>query len=219
MKLDKKAFEKWNGWCDSIKNDITILQHFKQIQDYLFEIVTANADHIDKNHGGIFRNFIRECYGCYIAVGVRRLVKPSSDKNSITLIRLLEQIKNCSNQFTYKFYLEMYPINDREWQKSVFNNFSDDGIIISESKIKTDIEELEEISKKVCDFVDRRIAHTDKKASNNITFKDITDPLEPMEKVFCKYYLLLTGWSALSLTPAIQYNWKQIFKVPLDIRS
>ena len=65
MKLDKKTFEKWKDWCDKIKADLTILLLYKQIHDYLFEIVNANLEHIKSNNGILFFDFIRDCYGCY----------------------------------------------------------------------------------------------------------------------------------------------------------
>ena len=220
MKLDKKTFKKWQDWHKIIQEDLTIILHYKEIQEYLFEIVPLNADHIDANHGGFFLNYVKECYGCYTAVGVRRIAKKSSDKSSITLVRLLEQIKDCADQFTYDFFLEIFPQGGFDWQKSTFDKFSDNSNVISTIKIENDIRELEKISKKVFDLVDRRIAHIDKRKIPIITFQDISDPLDVLNSIICRYSSLLTSRSILhSLKPEIQYNWKDIFKVPIDIRE
>ena len=217
MKLDKETFEKWQEWCKKVKIDLNMLLLYKQIQDHLFEIVPANAKHIDANNGALFFEFVRDCYGCYVTVGIRRLAKRSSDKNNITLIRLLEQIRDCADQFTFDFYLKMYPINGPKLQRRKFDNFSDDGIVISKVQIECDIKELESISKKVSDFVDRRIAHNDKKATQSITFDDMSKSLELLNIIACKYFSLITSSGYLTLKPEIQYNWKDIFKVPIDI--
>ncbi|RLA89666.1 MAG: hypothetical protein DRG20_04425 [Deltaproteobacteria bacterium] len=135
-------------------------------------------------------------------------------------MKLLEQIKKCANQFTYDFYLQCFPINGYEWQKSIFSNLSNNGNVISEQKIENDIKELKKIKKKIAPFVDRGIAHLDKRGvSATVTYKDLDDSLEVFDSIACKYIEFLTSKSCNSLRPTIQFNWQKIFTVPLDIRK
>jgi hypothetical protein len=135
-------------------------------------------------------------------------------------MRLLEQIRHCAKQFTYEFYLQCYPIDGHEWQKSTFNNFSDDGKIISEQKIEDDIEQLNKIGGKVTSLVDRGIAHIDKRGiEETVTYNDLDACLDLFNSIARRYITLLTSAAYLSLQPTIQFDWQKIFAVPLDIRK
>lgn len=218
MKLDLTTFVKWKKWCEEIENDLMQLVNYKQIHDYFIEIVNANLDHIKTNEGVLFCDFVRKCYGVQAAVGIRRHVK--SDDDSISLIKLLEQIKECAEQFTYDFYLNHYPLDGHEWQRSTFSNFSDNGSIISKQKIKNDIQQLKNLGEKVVTLVDRGIAHLDKRGSpRNVTYKDLDDSLDLFNSIARKYITLLTSVGYVSLQPTIQFDWQKIFTVPLDIRK
>ena len=72
---------------------------------------------------------------------------------------------------------------------------------------------------KVSVFVDKRIAHNDKKATHSITFDNMSESLELLNQITCKYLTLITSISNLTLMPVIQYDWQNIFKVPIDIRE
>ena len=218
MRLDSKTFERWKDWCKQIENDLTKLLHYKQIHDYFFGIVNANLDHIEANEGRLFCDFVRECYGYQAAVGIRRHIR--SNRDSISLMRLLEQIRESADNFTYDFYLENYPIVDSEWQRSAFNEFSDDGNVISRSKVECDINKLRDVGDVVANIVDRVIAHLDKRGCPvNGTYNDLADSLDCLNKVTCKYSTLLTSESTISITPAIQFDWEKIFIVPFDVRK
>ena len=218
MKLDQETFQKWKSWSDKIKDDLMQLIDYKQIHDYFIIIVNANLDHVKLNKGKKFCDFVRKCYAVQTAVGIRRHMK--SDKKSISLMRLLEQIKKCSRQFTYDFYTQCFPVDGGEWQKATFRNFTDDEKVFSEQKIEADIESLKKIAKTVENLVDQRVAHLDKRGySEDVTYQDIDNSLDVFNKIACKYLALLTGHGYITLKPEVQYNWKSIFTVPLDIRK
>jgi len=107
MRLDNKTFQKWKEWAEIIKSDLQNIVDRQQIYRSFVEVFNANLDHIIANDGEIFCDFIRTCYGVQAAVGIRRHIK--SDIQSITLMRLLEQIRKCVTPFTYDFYLKCYP--------------------------------------------------------------------------------------------------------------
>ena len=218
MKLDQQTFQKWEDWCEKIKDDLMQLINYKQIHDYFIGVANANLEHIKANEGILFCDFVRKCYGIQAAVGIRRHIKSGDD--SISLMRLLEQIKKCANQFTYEFYLQCYPIDGHEWQRSTFDSFSDDGKVISEQKIQDDIQELNKIGGKVTSLVDRGIAHLDKRGIEGaVTYNDLDECLDLFNSIARKYITLLTSAAYLTLQPAIQSDWQKIFTVPLDIRK
>ena len=139
---------------------------------------------------------------------------------------MLKQIEKCSEQFTYSFYLECYPINKNraktnyQWQLSTFKNFSIDGNVISKQVIEKDIYTLNNIGKDVSALVDRGIAHLDKRGiKNNVTYNDLDECLNQFNKIACRYITLLTSEGYSSLEPVFQFDWEKIFTVPLDIRK
>lgn len=220
MKLDKLTFKKWLEWIDVIKDDLQGIITYQQICKYFEDVINANLEHIKTNKGNTFCDFIRKCYAITAATCIRRHKMNSQD--SISLMKLLSQIKKCASQFTYKFYLETYPLqpNEFEWQKSTFSNFSKDGNVVSEELIEQDMQEIERIAGKVSDFVDRFIAHLDQRGlEEKITYGDLGDSLGLFNKLACKYLALISSAGYVTLTPTFQYDWKKIFTVPLDIRN
>ncbi|MBA3009801.1 MAG: hypothetical protein KKF12_06795 [Proteobacteria bacterium] len=202
-----------------IKDDLQKIVDYKQIYLRFEEIVNHNFEHVKKNNGILFCDFVRESFIVNAAVCIRRHRKID---NSISLMKLLNQIEKCSNQFTYDFYLQIYPKENNEygWQEITFNNFSDDNHIISEKKIHHDMLELDQISKTVSDFVDIRIAHLDRKNQiNKPTYGDVYDALDLLNEIACKYFTLITSNGYSTLAPSILYDWEKVFREPFNISN
>lgn len=221
MRLDNNTFHKWEQWLEKIQSDVYAIVNNQQIFKYFINVVNANIEHIKAHEGVLFCDFVGQCYGVQAASAVRRHIKVDDD--SISLMRLIKQIKQCASQFTYDFYLKRYPIiNGQEVQKFKFQEFSDNGKIISEEKIDNDIKELEKVGRKVADLVDRIIAHLDKRGlSEQVTYDDLEESINILNKMTCKYIRLITNAVAeyLSLEATVQWDWEKIFSVPFDIRK
>lgn len=218
--LTNKTFSRWADWMEKIQNDLQEIVDYQQIYRYFINTVNANLQHINDNQGSVFCDFIRKCYGTYAASGIRRHSKNGDE--SISLMKLLDQLKKSANQFTYQFHLEQYPLKDDgiEWQKKTFEYFSEDGNSLSEEIIEEDIQTVKDIAGKVSKYVDRAVAHLDKRGiKEDITYKDITDSVDLFNKITCKYIGLITSEGYETLQPSIQGNWKKIFTVPLDIKK
>jgi hypothetical protein len=221
-KLNDSTFQKWVRWLEKIEEDVSAMVNNQQIYKFFIDVVNANIKHINLNEGSLFCDFVRQCYGVQAATAIRRHIKAKHD-DSISLMRLLKEMKHYASQFTYDFYLKQYPvINGQEVQKSKFQEFSDGGIIISEQKIDNDIQELEKLSRNITDLVDRRIAHLDRRSLKElVTYNDIEKSINTLNKMTCKYirfiYNAVAEFSSLEAT--IQWDWEKIFSVPLDIRK
>ena len=215
MKLDKEAFERWKSWIEQIKADLMELMDYKQIHDHFISVINNNLEHVNQNNGKKFCEFVRKCYVVQAAVGIRRHIK--SKKDNISLMRLLEQMKECSNQFGNDlFRRECFPLPNGSVTEEGFLNCS----FISKQEIERDISLLKDIAGKVESLVDQRVAHLDKCGyRKDVTYQDIDDSLNVFNKIACRYIALLTGHNYLTLKPEVQYNWKTIFTVPLDRRN
>lgn len=219
-KLTTETFQRWINWVSKIRDDLEGIINYQQICRHFEDVVNANLDHIKANNGKIFCDFIRQCYAINAAACIRRHTK--NEKDSISLMRLLDQIKKSADQFTYEFYLMQYPINPIEppWQKSTFLNFSKNKKSISAEIIQEDMQKIEDIATKVSDFVDRFIAHLDQRGlEEKITYNDLSNSLDLFNRITCRYLSFISSAGYVTLQPTIQIDWEKIFTVPLDMRK
>jgi hypothetical protein len=106
------------------------------------------------------------------------------------------------------------------WQEGTFSQFSHDGKVISEDIIETDLKNASHLGKQIETFVDRVLAHLDRRGwDGQVTYEDLELMIKQFDKLSCKYLTLITSEGYSTLESAIQYDWKAIFRVPLDIRK
>jgi hypothetical protein len=213
-------FPKWRDWAKRIEDDVTSrLVYPRQLFRDFAETVNGNLKHICDYEGGTFCKFVQQCYGSHVAMAIRSHVK--CDRDSISLKRLLVQIRECANQFTYEFYLRQFPIrpNYVDWQRPTYSQFSKDGKAVSEEIVRIDIEALETLTAQVEGFVDRSLAHLDKRGfQGTVTFGGLDQCVDAFDDLVCKYLKLICGGGPTTLEPTILDDWKQIFTVPLEMR-
>ncbi len=223
MKLTNKDFEKWKTWVNKIKNDLQGLVHYQQVYEGFIEMVEMNTEHIDKNEGDWFCYFVKDCYLTFAAIAIRRHTKINDD--SISLMRLLDQLKENADHFTYDFYLQQYPVakDEPEWQNSTFATVSENKKNLSECIICKDMRKIRCIAGGVSNFTDRVIAHLDKRGfQGDVTYNDLAESIKLFNKIACKYIKLITGGQysqETGLRPEILGDWKKIFRVPMDRKN
>ncbi len=221
MKLDSGVFAKWESWGKRIHDDVSQrLIHPRQYFRAFNEMAKANAEHISAHYGGDFFHFVAQGYITQVAMAIRR---HSKDDDTISFMRVLQQVKTCAHQFTYDVYLQQHPIKPNYvlWQTPTFAQFSDDGKVVSESKIDTDIDSLKSLTAKVVGLCDKEIAHLDKRGySGTVTFGEVDACIDAFNRLVCKYFKLITqsmtGYSTLEAT--ILTRWEEIFTVPMDVK-
>jgi predicted small secreted protein len=220
MKLDKGVFERWVTWADRIKKDLQGLVNNQQIFLRFNDIVQRNLEHIKQNEGLLFCYFVANCYAGQAAVGIRRHLK--IDDNSISLRKLMEQIKKCASQFTFEFYIAQYPINGSyiNWQKPTFSQFSHDEKVIAEDIIDADLKTLDILGRQIETYVDRQLAHLDKRGwDGRVKSGDMKKMIDQFDALACKYLSLIAAKGYTSLSPTICYDWDRIFQVPLNVQD
>lgn len=221
MRIETTVFNRWKTWAEKIKEDLVEVLDDQQTFLGFSNIVQANWDHLSSKHGSRFCFFVRRSYAVHAAAAVRRHLK-AKDEDSISLMKLLKQIKKCASQFTYDFYIEQYPLEndktDLPWQKSTFSMFSRDCKVLSEEIIQKDIDALEALGSKIEDYVDRRIAHLDHRGwDGNVTYDDIKVVLDQINEIACRYLSLINASGLVSLERIIAYDWKQVFNSPFNV--
>ena len=218
MQSIQDQFVKWQEWIKRIEGDITNrLVLPRRIHRELVEVVNANLDHVTRNSGQYFVNFVRYGYAAQVAMGIRRHVKSKDD--SVSLMRLLKQVGENARRFTYKFFLEQFPIRDDyvNWQEPTFRRFSDDMIAVSEPILIDDMQNLKALAKNVEDMVDKEIAHLDKKPhAVAVTFGDLEKCIDELDGLVCKYRTLFGGGGMSTLEPTILFDWEEILLTGLS---
>jgi hypothetical protein len=220
MKLSVAEFKRWQEWSRCIQVDIeNHVVHPRQVFRGVTEVVNANREHLEKHEGDVFFSFLRQCYVSHIAMSIRRHIKVD---NGISLMRLLGQIHDCANQFTYEFYLQRFPIDPSyvNWQSVTFAPFSDDGKAVSAARVEKDMDDLKALTAQVEILADRTIAHLDKGGfAGAVTFDDLNACIDCFDRLFCKYLKLTTASGYATLEPTIICEWQKIFTVPFDLRN
>ncbi len=80
---------------------------------------------------------------------------------------------------------------------------------------KADLSRLKQAGRRLRRFVNKRIAHFDRrKFKNPPTYREVDQCLEVMETLLKKYVLMFRAEAHVNILPTWQYDWKAIFRVP-----
>ena len=159
-------------------------------------------------------------YATTLAVAVRR--QADTHRDVATLGKLIEEIRDDAGRITKEFWIGLWDIGDdelkrwdaeRQWAK----NFGAGGDRLEPSIPADDLEALIAAAAKVKHYVDKHVAHADASAvsaSVTLTLDEVHETIDVIGELFNKYYGLLTASGWAFLVPAIQYDWKAVFRVP-----
>lgn len=204
---------------ERIREDLSGLVDDHAMFEEFREVIQANGPWIDELEGGIFVEFIKRGYVAQTVLGIRRHLKSKDD--SISLRRLLEQMRECAPQVTFEFYLQRHPA-ERErtpWQKPTFGRFSADGDTLSRDLIDADLAALKSLSGDIEGMADKTLAHLDKAGfAGVVRFKDLREAVDTFNKLTCKYLALLLAEGYFSLEATIMMNWQNMFRNAWDRR-
>jgi hypothetical protein len=217
MKLDDEAWNRWLEWSGRVRLDLRLTLTDRDVFRRFSDVVRQNQEWIDDHHGGRFCEFVLRAYVSRVTLGVRR--QSRDHKDAVSLLGILSQMQKCAAQFTFDFYLERFPRepDDFFWQPSTFEYVSEDGRVASERLIGEHINSLRKLTMQVEAFVDRELAHLDRRGFDGVvTFNDLDEALDALDKISVKYICLLTGEYRDTLRAEIQDPWMDIFNVPLQ---
>ena len=161
-----------------------------QIQNMLIKQDTHNTilNIISKNKSlhqhNLFYDHLFHTYIAYISVALRRQLKKQN--NSISLYGLLSDMSNNIDDIPEHNLLSINP--------------------------DVDIKRLKEMSLTIEDYVDKRIAHTDKRTLKQLPSpNEIEDCIKLMKDIHKKYNSVINNVD-IELMPVL-YEWTQIFKI------
>ena len=237
QKFEKsQKLEKWLEWMKTIHDDILALvkdtSMFWEIQD----IIRGNS-RIQKPNA--FYSYLARTYLSHALAGLRRQTK--LQKDSISFVRLLEEIAKNPQELSRDYFNSRHPhsngpdldqvvgkpgleavgIVDASQLKEIikmddFAQYADaSGVYVCSQMVKDDKTRLESEVKKHVEYVDKRIAHWDKREPKVVpTFGELDNCIKLLDQTYVKYHLLFHAESMDTLMPTYQYEWKSIFCEP-----
>ena len=217
--VKSQKLEKWLKWMQVIHDEIQLLvweaKMFWEVQD-----IIRNNPSIQRPNP--FYRYLGRSYGSYALVGLRRQIK--QQKDSISFVGLLEDVakhptelsltyyRSCRDQPENHIFTSLAPLNI-DVAKDEFSTYADaSGEYVCPIKIKLDIDELKGAARACEEFVDKRIAHRDKREPKVVpTYEQIDNCINLFDRKYVKYHLLFYAVGMTTLYPEPQYDWKDIF--------
>ena len=133
--------------------------------------------------------------------------------DTISLRRLLEDIKRHPRETTRSWLISHYPFALRHKAEEVFNAFAPSGgEFIDPQVIRGDVSRLEDEIGLIKKFVDEHVAHHAVKAKPAPTFADLHQAIDVLSELTNRYGQLLVQGGALE--PVVLEDWKLVFRVP-----
>ena len=99
--MDQK-FKKWDRWICTIYKDVVKLVEHQQTFGKVQDIINANPEIQKPNE---FYRFLEDTYGAFIAIGIRRQIKPQKGGS---LVGLLEDIQGNPSVMSRERFVELY---------------------------------------------------------------------------------------------------------------
>ena len=237
QKFEKsQKLEKWLRWMETIHYEILGLVQdanmFWEVQDIIREnprIQKPNA----------FYSYLARTYLSHALAGLRRQTK--LDKDSISFMGLLSEIAENPEELSRSYFNSRHPSsNGPDLDQVVGKAGLEEVGIVDSSQLKTiikmddfapyaeasgehvcprmvkdDFARLESAAKTHEEFVDKRIAHWDKRKPKVIpSFRELDDCIKLLDQTYVKYHFLFHAEFIDTLMPTYQYEWKSIFCEP-----
>jgi hypothetical protein len=202
-------FERWVNLLNRIDKDVIKILKIQQIYKGLNDIINKNNEL--KNTKNAFYGWMATVYLDSVVMGIRRHIKKR--RNTISLIRLLDEIKRNHKVISRDRYIKMYSGPEFIANKE-FDEFA--GVsqpFIDVNQIEKDIVELKKKADYIEKFADKMIAHLDE--LEIVEFPEYTEVQDCIEylKNLVKYYMRIICLTYDDYEISF-HDWQRIFRQP-----
>lgn len=206
--------KRWIKWLPSMSSDITDMLAKKEIFWELQDIAKENPEILKPD---AFFDWMCRNYVISQAVGIRSFI--DSDKKSHSLWRLLYEALENPGVINRTAHLRMYrKTPNGEWLgNKTFNAVvGEDLKKLGQKAIRTDMRQLEDSCERIRKFVNKRIAHrTNPGQIRRLpVFNELDEALKVLDRIFCKYNLLLRAQGLSTCEAVRQYDWREVLWEP-----
>jgi hypothetical protein len=205
-----KLIKRWKSWLPALKNDLTDLLGKRETFWELQEVAKENPKIMNLHS---FFDWMCRNYVISQTVGVRSFVDQSRDSRSLwrMLYEMLEKPEAIDRETHVKMYVNT--AIGPELGHMTFNNVVGKGrSFLGPQAIRADLRSLEDASERIRHFVNKRVAHkTSPSEMRRLPkFDELDAALDKIDKIFCKYNLLLTGEGYSSQHAVRQFDWREV---------
>lgn len=216
-KTKKALLRKWRIWLKIIGQDLGELLTAHNIYERVVEIHNNN-EHL-KKLPTLFFNWIFENYAARLTMGIRRISDKQEDV--ISLYNLIHQMQKNRDAITRNLYISKYSCRAREegFADRDYNQFANrNADFLSVYKLTVDLNQIARETNRLRKFANKWIAHTDPKRRKKMrripTYEESKKALDSIDRIYCKYYMLLTRGGLRTRKPVLQYDWKEPLRIP-----
>jgi hypothetical protein len=213
---DKERRDRLVEWLEAVFKDVQDLL----LDDYIFwalqKVIGANPRFTEAS--GLFTQWMALSFVQATAVGVRRQAKINDD--SFSLARVLAEIERYPSLVSRRDYIGLFDGSEK-WLREIGERDFDTVAGVGNSEIpqavvQQHIAELKAAVASIEHYVDRRVAHYDKRglAQPTPTLDDLSGALRTMEKLVILYWRLLKGQTMSTMVHTITFDWQDIFLFP-----
>jgi hypothetical protein len=211
---EDQRYKNLSDWYLELDNTVLHLNSQKFVFGEVMKIIGNNPKL--SGQGNHFFDYLKGWYEHSVAMGIRRLVDPSPDTRSYLMFLKKVKKENClisraryKQQHVDGYFLESHA--DR-----CFDDLVGEGNdCISQSAVRRDMHSLIESARTVKEYADVRIAHFNpNQPAPLVKHTHVEEALQALEMVHKKYHLIFKGSTLDSTTPAILYDWEEIFDIP-----
>jgi hypothetical protein len=205
---------RWRKWLPEIKRDLQDLLGRQEIFWGLQEIVKENEAILNP---GEFFDWMCRSHIIAISVGVRSHV--DFDKRSHSLARILFEMLENPKVLSRDWHVRMYrgsPLGEKLGHMSFDSSIGKGAKHLTQTAIRSDLRRIEDASERIRRFVNKRVAHRSNQGAIRRfpRLNELDSALSTLDKIFCKYNLLLTAEGGSSVRATRQYDWREVFWNP-----
>ena len=229
---DEKLLETWRSWLEDIRGEVADLLFRRYVFQEVDAIVAANPLVQKPSH---FYDLVSDSYVAIQLMAIRRQL--DTDERCQSLARIVQGMEKNPGVLTRKRFVQGYPpsaprgsVPRREGVPSKggeplkrlldspgdydFDAWAGAGAdCFPPERAKAVFDELKEKTERVRAWIDRRLAHHDRREPSSPTVADLDAAIEALREATEKVYLLLRQTS-IDLEPAdAAPEWRDIFTV------
>jgi len=204
---------------ESIESEVIRMMGNKEVFQEIVEISKKNSQ---INKGNSLWDFLKESYVALMVTAVCRQI--DTDERSSSLVNLLKTIlfnPTVIQSLNKDWYSEQYHRDDDIFPgfmegigKGDFEEHFGSKEYVDPAIVYMDLKKLEEDTKEIKKYRNKRIAHFDKNESLfKANYDDLHKAVETVRSIASKYYLLLKQ-GGNDLIPVDQTDWQEILTVP-----
>jgi len=203
--------EKWLRWMRVIHDEVRELLVAEHIFWNMQKLIRSNKG---LRKPSAYYKYMGDAHSVLVLAGVRRQVK--TDSQSISLARLLGEVRDNAQLVSREYFRGLYVGSTvADLADATFNRLAGKrSAHFPKERAARDLAGLNARALECEEFADRRIAHRDTRPPKSVVkFSHASRSIVLMDRLWCKYDLLLNANWTDTLMPTFQDDWAEVFDV------